>query len=789
MPAVPPLFPAHLGQARRPQLPILVLIFTLMLLAPGTAGAADYVFTTDNTWIMDSSGSITNAGTINGTWTLASSPASSKFSGAIRVDAAATIINTGTINLSGSIASGRQYLYAMHSDSGAFLVTMINQGAISVETTDNFSVRGMYSVSDHTYAVNSGTITTIAYGSGSSQGVYMSEDAYFNNSGTVTSIAYGDNFARALCMDAANSTGYNSGSLAAESYGSEYSAAVYLRYGATFYNTGSLSATTHGTGDARAAYIRSGSTFYNTGTLSATALGGGNAYAVYVDENNVDIHLQTGTRILGGAVHSSANTADLFLDGQGTADFDITGTWGTLNKTDTGTWTISKAIAATIGTLNVTGGKLDLTGGMANAITDLNLSSGAVLSLPTSMGLTATGTAALDGTLYIDASAAALGTTTVLTAGTLNTGAGYNAVGINPDFTVNVATTTGAGGTVQATTSFTPADDNAALGTTATLASARAFADVAGTRGLTLLAQADDKDEEILVAANGSMSGLLGGRSEEKPWAIYLQPVVTTISRDKEGRVAGFDTMLVGFEGGVERMVGDNLAIGAMAGVGTVDVSFTDNAFGTSDNEDQTLYTLGVYGGYRMDDWKFTDTLTATYTEHDSSRAAGLGQTAGADYDSWMLSNRFLAVYDWHPVQDWTISPRAGLNLSWLYRGEFEEDGAVNAVAYDAMNEIITEAVLGVRATYAAIDVHGADLTPYVGAGLVHTLTGADFTVRQRLATASADVKTENDTDRLTAEAGMTLSRDDVSFTLSYDGTWAERSDGHAFTGTLGWAF
>jgi len=94
-----------------------------------------------------------------------------------------------------------------------------------------------------------------------------------------------------------------------------------------------------------------------------------------------------------------------------------------------------------------------------------------------------------------------------------------------------------------------------------------------------------------------------------------------------------------------------------------------------------------------------------------------------------------------------------------------------------------------VRATYAAIDVHGADLTPYVGAGLAHTLTGADFTVRQRLATASADVKTENDTDRLTAEAGMTLSRDDVSFTLSYDGTWAERSDGHAFTGTLGWAF
>jgi hypothetical protein len=738
--------------------------------------------------------------------------------GAIRVDGPATATNLGTIDLFASMPTGNHMLYGMQSIGGSDLVTMINRGSISLVTTGSLVPTGLYNLASQTYTVNSGSITLINYGSSYGYGIRVEGNAFDRstliNSGAVTSVAY-NNFTagirsennidtynsgsvKAITYGTGSATGvltwgfyshnavYNTGNIEAITYGTGRAEGTDIMFDATFYNSSRLSATAYGPGDARAASLSSGASLYNTGTLQATALGGGTAYAVYAESG--DVHLQTGTQILGGQVYGTAGSTALFLDGQGTVDFDVTGTWGTLSKTDSGTWTVSTPIAATIGTLNVTGGELDLVGGIANPVTDINLSSGAILSLPTSSGLTATGTAALDGTLYIDASAANLGTTTtVLTAGTLTTGAGYTATGINPDFTVNVNTNPGAG-TVTATTTFTPADDNAALGATATLASARAFADVAGTRGLTLLAEAEG-DEQILVASNGPTSGLLDSRSDEKPWSVYLQPVVTALSRDREGRAAGYDAMLIGFEGGADRVFGDDLVLGAMAGYGTVDLSFTDNPYGTGDDEDQYLYTLGVYGGYRMGDWKFTDTLTATYTDHDSRRAAGLGQTAEADYDSWLVSNQFLAVYDWRPVEHWIIAPRAGFNLSWLYRGGFKESGAVNAVAYDALNEVITEAVLGVRATHDAFDVQGVDLTPYVGAGLVRTLSGADFTVRQRLASASADVTTETGENRLTAETGMTLTKGDMAFTLGYAGAYDEYMNKHSFSGTLRWTF
>ncbi|XXJ18664.1 autotransporter domain-containing protein [Desulfovibrio caledoniensis] len=798
------------------------MFIVLFLSPPAIANAENYDFTDGNTWIIDGNGTITNTGTLKGTWTLSPTPyggGNLYQEGGVHVDGAAGITNLGTIDLSGSIPSGSHMLFAMRYEGTADMVSMINRGSISGVTTGSMTLRGLFNLGDQNYTVNSGRITLTAYDADYAVGIHVVDlsgerstlinsgtvtciaysgytegiNSYHNldtyNSGRITSITYGGGFALGVLSSGSATylnTVHNTGTIEAMTYGTGLAQGAYISQNAEFHNASLLSAMAYGSGDAQAAFMKSGTFLYNTGTIKAAAQGGGTAYAVYAEGG--DLHLQTGTRILGGQVYGTAGSPDLFLDGQGTVDFDVTGTWDTLSKTDSGTWTVSNPITATIGTLNVTGGELDLVGGIANPVTDINLSSGAILSLPTSSGLTATGTAALDGTLYIDASAANLGTTTtVLTAGTLTTGADYTATGINPDFTLNVNTNPGAG-TVTATTTFTPADDNAALGATATLASARAFADVAGTRGLTLLAEAEG-DGQFLVASNGPTSGLFDSRSDEKPWSVYLQPVVTALSRVRDGRTAGYDAMLTGFEGGVDRVFGDNLVLGAMAGYGTVDLSFTDNPYGTGDDEDQYLYTLGVYGGYRMGDWKFTDILTATYTDHDSRRAAGLGQTAEADYDSWLVSNQFLAVYDWRPVEHWTIAPRAGLNLSWLYRGGFEESGAVNAVAYDALNEVITEAVLGMRATHDAFDVQGVDLTPYVGAGLVHTLSGADFTVRQRLASASADVTTETGENRLTAETGMTLTKGDMAFTLGYAGAYDEYLNKHSFSGTLRWTF
>ena len=172
---------------------------------------------------------------------------------------------------------------------------------------------------------------------------------------------------------------------------------------------------------------------------------------------------------------------------------------------------------------------------------------------------------------------------------------------------------------------------------------------MAQTRSLTLLADSGQgADEPIMVAANGTMAGLLDSHGREKQWGMFLQPIFSTASRDSDANSEGYDAVMAGMEVGIDRRLGDNWVLGAMVGIGTATIDFNGSTFVDNDSEDQALYTAGVYGGYRMDDWLLSDTLSVTYATHDSDRNAGLGQTAKADYDSWLTVNQMLAAYQWH---------------------------------------------------------------------------------------------------------------------------------------------
>ena len=509
---------------------------------------------------------------------------------------------------------------------------------------------------------------------------------------------------------------------------------------------------------------------YNSGSISSASSHAINAYA------GADIHLQTGTRILHGDVHATS-ASNLFLDGTGSVDFNITGVWTNLNKEQEGTWTIRDGFAVSATNLNINGGTLALADGAGINVTTLNLNAGGTLAVVLGSAPAVTSTNAnLFGTLAVDS---VLGSGPVLQATAF---AGTPTLtSLNPHFSL---TPSYVGNQLIVTSEYAPQWDDSALSMTSTLHSARSFLGTASTRALRMVGTENSglaESEEILVASNGPLSGLFSRRPEPDGFGVFLQPVLSMSNRDAAGGSPGYDSTMAGLELGADTYVTENLLLGLMAGFGTAGIGFDGVDFVESDDESQTIYTLGAYGGYRAGNWRFTDSLSLSYADHDSRRYAGLSEYAKAEYDSWLLSNSLAAHYVIAAGDGWSLIPKAGLDATYLYRGAFSEHDATNAVSYADYDDVFCESVLGLRVSkdFTADDV---SFSPYAGLGWRHALGGNDMTVRQQLATTAVDVTQKNDDDFLTMETGLVLARDRFKVELAYTGEMSDNTDSHVLS-------
>jgi len=180
-------------------------------------------------------------------------------------------------------------------------------------------------------------------------------------------------------------------------------------------NSGTISATSE-SWNAYGVYSFGSSTLTNSGTISAS--GGAGSYAIF-GRGTSTVNLETGTQILSGSVYSETSST-LNVTSNSDLDFVLAGIWNTIQASGTGAWTLGSGSSASANTLT-----LDL---------------GSIMVMPTDSRLTVTGTATLNGTLLVAPSSDALGTTTILTAGTLNTGPAYRTGNANPNFRVNATT-------------------------------------------------------------------------------------------------------------------------------------------------------------------------------------------------------------------------------------------------------------------------------------------------------------------------------------------------------------
>jgi uncharacterized protein with beta-barrel porin domain len=625
-------------------------------------------------------------------------------------------------------------------------------------------------------ATNYGTISTGASDGMSSGAGETSTNA---ETGTIRTTGLGSHG-----IDSSSGTVINSGAIST----SGISAYGIRAAGSTIHNSGTITILQSGSG-----IYSNGGTVYNSGTISSPS------HAIHAVGGSATIHLQTGTRILSGDVYGDLGSNHLILEGSGTVDFAITRDWADVTKTGAGTWTFARDFGALgLSTdLKLNGGTLAVNSGVTlNVPADYVQAAGTTL-LVTPDGvatpLAVSNTAALAGNLSVECSANTLGSTTVLTAlGGLGGTTFDSVTAFNPNFSVN---TTYTGISVAVSSTFDPQFDASSMGVTTTLAGAQHFATLASSRGFLLLADAHgaetgSQNGPVMVASAGSLAGLLD-RSEEPDgeprWGMYLQPMLASSSRDAVDGL-GYDANMHGIEFGIDRFVAQDVLVGVMGGYASTRLDFKGSSFVSDDYEDQNMFTLGGYAAWGPGNWRITDVLSAGRVEHDSTRNAGLGQTATAHYSSWLISNQLRAAYAWVPADQWEITPRLGLDVIHVSRGGFSESGAVNAVSYHDYDQTFWEGSAALRAT-RSFKTELAMVSPYAGIGYSRDLSGNDVTVRQYLPTTSAEVTTTNDDNRMTAECGLTMDRDQFKTTLAYNGEFSQNAKSHNLTATFRWEF
>jgi outer membrane autotransporter protein len=291
-----------------------------------------------------------------------------------------------------------------------------------------------------------------------------------------------------------------------------------------------------------------------------------------------------------------------------------------------------------------------------------------------------------------------------------------------------------------------------------------------------------------MVASAGPMYDLIPKSSADKRYAVYMQPIYSTSTRDPFNGAPGYRASTTGLEVGADTYISDNLLLGVFAGYASADVNFNGVVFAENDSEKQKLFTVGGYGGYRADNWLFSDTLNFIYSKNNSKRNAGLGETAKGDYDTQLLSNQFLASYILPLRDSWKLATELGLNTRYLNRGAFSETDATNALRYSKFQEFFAESVMGLRLR-KSFEYDEVRLTPYARVAWSHALLGNDISVRQTLGASTALVTQRNDNDFLNLGLGVSVRKGDTMLSLIYNGEASEHSRSHGLTANLRYEF
>lgn len=309
-----------------------------------------------------------------------------------------------------------------------------------------------------------------------------------------------------------------------------------------------------------------------------------------------------------------------------------------------------------------------------------------------------------------------------------------------------------------------------------------------------LLAQHIKKQQDTLLADSGttaSDAGFLVARSgDDLENAMFIRPYAKAIDRSTSGGM-GYDGNLYGFVLGYERSLSPELTLGAHAGIGFGTLDFKGDGYDEND-EDQTIYSLGIHAAYNPDAWHFDGSATFYMAEHEYDGKTGnfLEIDEDDDYTSYGAEAEAIAGYV-IPSGNWAVMPYAGLGYSWINADSHSTDADDSDwdTEFDSVDEHIVRSILGAQLS-ADLMWGETKVVPSLGVRWEYALTDNDIEIEQSTL-GSPSVTAEDDISRssIIGDASIGLSKGALSFELG--GTAEYNDDYDAYGGwlTLRYAF
>ena len=302
-----------------------------------------------------------------------------------------------------------------------------------------------------------------------------------------------------------------------------------------------------------------------------------------------------------------------------------------------------------------------------------------------------------------------------------------------------------------------------------------------------LLTQHIKTQQDTLLADSGAIAsdaGFLVARSgEDLENAMFIRPYAKAINRSTSGGM-GYDGNLYGFVLGYERSLSPELTLGAHAGLGFGTIDFKGDGYDEND-EDQTIYSLGLHAMYNPDAWHFDGSATFYMAEHEYEGRTGnlLEIHENDDYTSYGAELKAVAGYV-IPSGNWAVMPYVGLGYSWINADSHSTD-ADNSdwdTEYGSVDEHIVRSILGAQLS-GNLMWGETKVIPTLGVRWEYALTDNNIQVEQSTL-GSPSVTAEDDISRssIIGEASLGFSKGTLNCEL---GGMAEYNDDYQTYG--GW--
>nr|WP_321260561.1 autotransporter domain-containing protein [uncultured Pseudodesulfovibrio sp.] len=306
--------------------------------------------------------------------------------------------------------------------------------------------------------------------------------------------------------------------------------------------------------------------------------------------------------------------------------------------------------------------------------------------------------------------------------------------------------------------------------------------------GQTLFAE---NDESIMVADARSTMTDVGSSSlahnDEPTTDIFAMPYGSWAksTRSPMGYEARTGGVTLGFE-----YQDNGSVLGVHGGFGHAVIDFTGSGY-TDNNENQTMFTLGVHGGTVIDDWVLGGSVTPYFTlhEYDGKTGAALDVSEKADYTSFGAVSRAIGGYRFILGDD-ILMPTAGLTHLWIHRDKYSSKAnGTWDTTYSTLDDHELQANAGLR-WMRTMRTGVFTVVPSVYAGLRQTLTDGSVSTSQSVPGAQpVSVDSKSDLTAANFETFISFAKDDWSCQLGYAGEYAETTVEHGAWLRVKWDF